>query len=57
MVRKGKQAENYNRRYRSKSLSELKVGDSVWMTDLRVYGVVTETDSLLKSYKVETNKS
>ena len=57
MVRKGKQAENYNRRYRSKSLSELKVGDSVWMTDLRVYGVVTETDSFLKSYKVETNKS
>ncbi|XP_011145827.2 uncharacterized protein K02A2.6-like [Harpegnathos saltator] len=54
--RKNKQECNYNKRHRSKLLSKLKVNDTVWVTDLRVYAKVVTIDSNPNEYIVKTEK-
>ncbi|KAJ8971452.1 hypothetical protein NQ314_000709 [Rhamnusium bicolor] len=36
--RKDKQRHNYNKRHSTKNLSDLSVGNNVWVTDVRAYG-------------------
>ena len=56
-IRKEKQKEQYNRRHRLKNLSPLKVGDRVWVIDLRVYGVVVEIDKTPNTYWLKSDTS
>ncbi|KAJ8946511.1 hypothetical protein NQ318_004646 [Aromia moschata] len=51
---KEKSAMQFNKRHRTKELSLLKVNDSVWVTDLRVYGKIIQILSEPRSYLVET---
>ncbi|XP_050497795.1 uncharacterized protein LOC126878968 [Diabrotica virgifera virgifera] len=53
--RKTLQENNYNRRHNSKEMSDLKISDTVWITDLRKYGVVSEVCSEPRAYIVKTN--
>lgn len=50
---KNKQERNYNRRHRVKKLSDLTVGDKVWVIDKRVYAEVVKIDKNPKSYMVK----
>lgn len=54
-VIKDKQAYYYNKRHRTKPLSDLNVGDNVWMIDKRIYGTITEVLPY-RSYIIETNQ-
>ncbi|KAJ8968580.1 hypothetical protein NQ314_002246 [Rhamnusium bicolor] len=52
--RKDKQCENFDLRHKAKELSELKLGDSVWVTDLRSYGKVVKKCEEPRSYVIQT---
>uniref|UniRef100_A0A1Y1K762 Integrase catalytic domain-containing protein n=2 Tax=Photinus pyralis TaxID=7054 RepID=A0A1Y1K762_PHOPY len=52
--RKDKQKQNYDTRHKAKDLSLLKIGDPVWIIDIRQYGKVTELCEEPRSYVVET---
>lgn len=52
---KDKSAEQFNTRHRTRNLSELSVGDKVWITDLRAYGTVTSVLQEPRSYLVLTD--
>lgn len=52
---KNKSAENYNKRHKTKILPELKVGERVWITDIRKYGSVIKKLPQPRSYLVKTN--
>lgn len=52
--RKDKQESNYNKRHRAKKLSELIVGDKVWVIDKRVYAEVVSLGEGPNSYLVRT---
>ncbi|KAK9730153.1 RNase H-like domain found in reverse transcriptase [Popillia japonica] len=53
--RKEKQRYYYEKRHRSKDLSELKKGDRVWIIDIRKYGKIVREESNPRSYVVETD--
>lgn len=53
---KEKTMENYNKRHRTKDLDELKEGDTVWIIDLRVYGVVQQKLPQPRSYMIKTSR-
>jgi len=48
-------AHNYNKRHRTVSLCELNSGDSVWIIDLRKYGIVVRKAKEPRSYFVNVN--
>lgn len=50
-----KMARNYNKRHRVKELPELQVGDSVWVTDLKLYGKIVQKLNEPRSYLIDTN--
>lgn len=52
--RKEIQAENYDKRHRAKDLAELGINESVWVTDLRVYGKVLKKADDPRSYLIQT---
>lgn len=45
-------ASNFDRRHRARNLSHLSLGDSVWITDAKTPGTVTDTHETPKSYLV-----
>lgn len=54
---KDKSAEQFDRRHRTLNLSDLVVGDYVWVTDLRVYGKIIKVLDEPRSYLVQSNNS
>nr|CAH7717646.1 unnamed protein product [Callosobruchus chinensis] len=48
-------SNNYNKRHRVKELSNLRIDDSVWVTDLKLYGKVIKKLDEPRSYLIETN--
>lgn len=52
---KNKSTQQFNARHRSKNLSDLSVGDYVWVTDLRVYAKVIKKLGEPRSYLIESN--
>lgn len=54
--RKEKQEYMYNKRHRSVKLSEINVGDTVWIIDMRLYGKVVNLDRKLNSFVMKTEK-
>lgn len=54
--RKSKQAVSFNKRHRASPLSQLVVGDRVWVTDLNRWGTVTRKLKEDRSYTVRTEK-
>lgn len=52
---KGKLCSKFNVRHNSKELSELNVGDSVWVIDIRKYGKVIKKCNEPRSYMVQTD--
>ncbi|KAL7371224.1 hypothetical protein ABVT39_022209 [Epinephelus coioides] len=46
-------AENYNRRHRTKALSNLSPGDQVWVTNAKTFGTALQHHSNPRSYLVE----
>nr|XP_022899872.1 uncharacterized protein K02A2.6-like [Onthophagus taurus] len=55
-IEKEKQRKQYNRRHRVKSNEPLKVGERVWITNMKREGVVKEKTMEPRSYMVETEK-
>lgn len=53
---KEKQARNYDSRHRTKDMQTLKIGDSVWVIDIRMYGKIIDICSEPRSYIVETSR-
>lgn len=53
-LEKNKQVKSYNKRHNAKTLSDLEVGDSVWITDLRIYGQVAKLADEPRSYYIQT---
>lgn len=51
---KDKSIIQFNTRHRSKNLSNLSIGDFVWVTDLRVYAKVTGVLEEPRSYEIES---
>jgi len=54
--RKEKQEKTYNKRHRVKKLSNVCVGDKVWIIDMRVYGVILKAQEKPNSYCIRTEK-
>ncbi|ENN80591.1 hypothetical protein YQE_02988, partial [Dendroctonus ponderosae] len=52
---KERSSKQYNNRHRSRKLSDLGVGDYVWVTDLRVYAKVVQILDEPRSYLIESN--
>lgn len=52
---KEKSVKQFNNRHRSRKLSDLEVGDYVWVTDLRVYAKILEILDEPRSYLIESN--
>lgn len=52
---KKKQMKHYDKRHKTKDLSELKNGDVVWIVDLKEYGRVLKKLDQPRSYLVESN--
>lgn len=52
---KNKLEKNYNKRHNAKNMDTLKIGDSVWVVDIRKYGRVVEVCEEPRSYIVETD--
>nr|CAH7731836.1 unnamed protein product [Callosobruchus chinensis] len=52
---RNKMSNNYNKRHRVKELSNLRIDDSVWVTDLKLYGKVIKKLDEPRSYLIETN--
>lgn len=50
---KEKQRNAYNKRHGVKELSELKIGDYVWVMDIRKYGEIMKTDDYPRSYVIK----
>lgn len=55
--KKEKESLSYNKRHRSRNLSSLSIDDSVWVTDLRIYGKIVKIDDHPNSYWIKTSKS
>lgn len=58
MEKKEKQEKDYNKRHRVKKMSELSIGDKVWVIDKRGYAEVIEKDVNPSSYilKMESGR-
>lgn len=54
--RKQKQEYFYNKRHRSRKLSELRIDDRVWVTDVRVYAKIVRKGSGPNSFIIHTDK-
>lgn len=54
-VAKERSVIQYNKRHRTRKLSDLHEGDSVWVTDLRSYGKIVSILNEPNSFLVETN--
>ena len=54
--RKTVQEKNYNKRHRVKKLSELNIGEKVWVFDMQTYAEVTEKCDIPNSYIIKTEK-
>lgn len=52
---KERSAVQFNERHRTKELSQLMTGDSVWVTDLKAYGKVVQLLKEPRSYLIETD--
>lgn len=50
---KEKQRIQFNKRHRVVSLEELQIGDKVWVTDIRKYGIVNEKHNTPRSYIIK----
>nr|CAI5867687.1 unnamed protein product [Callosobruchus analis] len=51
---KHKQVRCYNKRHNAKDMSPLKIGDSVWVVDIKKYGKVIEICPEPRSYIIQT---
>lgn len=49
---KNKQKENYNKRHRTSNLSELKIGDAVWVVDKKRYGTIIDYSERPNSFLI-----
>lgn len=52
--RKRKQKENFDQSHRARSLPELCKGDTVWITDRRTFGTISEKAGEPRSYYIQT---
>ncbi|KAG5894930.1 hypothetical protein JTB14_008889 [Gonioctena quinquepunctata] len=56
-IAKDKSAKQFDKRHRTRKLSDLAIGDYVWVTDLRVYGKVIKILDEPRSYLIESINS
>ncbi|KAG5892339.1 hypothetical protein JTB14_011205 [Gonioctena quinquepunctata] len=56
-IAKDKSAKQFDKRHRTRKLSDLAIGDYVWVTDLRVYGEVIKILDEPRSYLIESINS
>ncbi|KAG5891236.1 hypothetical protein JTB14_004351 [Gonioctena quinquepunctata] len=56
-IAKYKSAKQFDKRHRTSKLSDLAIGDYVWVTDLRVYGKVIKILDEPRSYLIESINS
>ncbi|KAG5874125.1 hypothetical protein JTB14_015045 [Gonioctena quinquepunctata] len=56
-IAKDKSAKQFDERHRTRKLSDLAIGDYVWVTDLRVYGKVIRILDEPRSYLIESINS
>ncbi|KAG5890837.1 hypothetical protein JTB14_016215 [Gonioctena quinquepunctata] len=56
-IAKDKAAKQFDKRHRTRKLSDLAIGDYVWVTDLRVYGKVIKILDEPRSYLMESINS
>nr|CAI5852327.1 unnamed protein product [Callosobruchus analis] len=52
---RGKSAKRFNHRHRTRPLSDLNIGDYVWVTDLRVYAKIIDILEEPRSFLIESN--
>ncbi|KAG5890349.1 hypothetical protein JTB14_032879 [Gonioctena quinquepunctata] len=56
-IAKDKSAKQFDKRHRTRKLSDLAIGNYVWVTDLRVYGKVIKILDEPRSYLIESINS